>query len=145
MEILHLTLKRKWFEMILHGEKKEEYRDNTSYWISRLLDGAIVTAPTIYPYKPKKFDIVRFRNGYQKDSPTFDIEFKGLELSTGNPEWGAFPDRLCFVIKLGDIIKDDKYENAVKHYVDSIVWKIAEPIAGMMNEGINKSNQNTEQ
>jgi hypothetical protein len=27
MKILHLTLNKKWFDMILLGEKKEEYRE----------------------------------------------------------------------------------------------------------------------
>ena len=28
-KILHLTLKKKWFDMIASGEKKEEYREMT--------------------------------------------------------------------------------------------------------------------
>lgn len=34
---LHLNLIRKWFEMIYEGEKKEEYREITTYWCARLL------------------------------------------------------------------------------------------------------------
>lgn len=36
MKILHLTLKKKWFDMILSGEKKEEYRDTKEFWLRRL-------------------------------------------------------------------------------------------------------------
>lgn len=36
MKILHLTLTKKWFDMILSGEKKEEYREITKYWKVRL-------------------------------------------------------------------------------------------------------------
>jgi hypothetical protein len=35
---LHLNLKRKWFDMILSGEKKEEYREIKKHWVKQLLD-----------------------------------------------------------------------------------------------------------
>ena len=35
---LHLVLKRKWWEMIESGEKKEEYRDFTPFYVKRLCD-----------------------------------------------------------------------------------------------------------
>ena len=95
MKILHLTLKRKWFEMILRGEKPEEYREIKWHWIQRL---------TFDMIKHKSFDIVRFRNGYDKDAPTFDIEFRGIEIREGNPEWGAAPSMKYFVIRLGKLI-----------------------------------------
>lgn len=133
MKILHLTLKRKWFTMILHGEKREEYRELTEYWASRILYkiplplGGYMSAWSDIKNGHKgeewkkrtgnapvfeKFDIVRFRNGYQKDSPTFDIEFKGIEIKTGNPEWGAVPGMEYFVIKLGEIVNEDQYLDA---------------------------------
>lgn len=31
MNVLKLTLKRKWFDMIAEGVKKEEYRNNNDY------------------------------------------------------------------------------------------------------------------
>lgn len=36
MKTLKLTLTRKWFDMILRGEKKEEYREIKPYWEQRL-------------------------------------------------------------------------------------------------------------
>lgn len=35
--MLILPIKRKWFDMILSGEKKEEYRDIKPYYDTRLL------------------------------------------------------------------------------------------------------------
>ena len=35
---LHLVLKRKWWDMIASGEKKEEYREVCHYWARRLLN-----------------------------------------------------------------------------------------------------------
>jgi len=34
MNILRLTIKKEWFDMIQSGEKKEEYREIKPYWIS---------------------------------------------------------------------------------------------------------------
>lgn len=39
MKILHLTLKKKWFDMIASGEKKEEYREIKPYWEKRFICG----------------------------------------------------------------------------------------------------------
>ena len=33
--MLVLPIKKKWFDMILSGEKKEEYRDVSPYWKQR--------------------------------------------------------------------------------------------------------------
>lgn len=34
--VLHLTLKKYWFDMIKSGVKKEEYREIKDYWVKRL-------------------------------------------------------------------------------------------------------------
>ena len=34
--VLHLTLKKYWFDMIKSGIKKEEYREIKDYWVKRL-------------------------------------------------------------------------------------------------------------
>ncbi len=98
-KVLYLTLKKKWFDMILSGEKKEEYREHKSYWQSRL-----VKEGYWHTQACKDFDAVHFTNGYGKDKPQILIECKGIELSdNGNPEWGY--EERCFIIKLGNIIK----------------------------------------
>lgn len=60
MQILHLTLKKKWFDAIASGKKTIEYRENKPYWHSRLIDknGDF-----------KHFDVVIFKNGYSKEAP----------------------------------------------------------------------------
>ena len=40
--ILHLVLKRKWWDIIESGEKTDEYRGFTRHWFSRLVDCARV-------------------------------------------------------------------------------------------------------
>jgi len=74
MKILHLTLKKKWFNMILSGDKPEEYREIKPYWTKRLSRTGIDRI-----FIPKDFDVVSFTNGYGKDSPSFLIECKGIK------------------------------------------------------------------
>lgn len=95
MRILHLTLKKKWFDMIASGEKKEEYREIKPYWISRLCAWKNAYDPC------RDFTAIQFKNGYSKDAPTLLFESAGIEIATGNPEWGAEPGKEYFVIRLG--------------------------------------------
>ena len=90
MNTLHLTLKKKWFDMILSGEKTEEYRDIKPYYNLRLIG--------------REYDSVVFRNGYASNAPQFTIELKNITPSTGKPEWGAEEGKVYFVLSLGKII-----------------------------------------
>lgn len=90
MKVLHLTLKKQWFDMILHGIKKEEYREIKEYWNVRLDD--------------KSIDVISFRNGYSPNSPRMVVDL--LEqpyCSKGNPEWGA-PEHGVWILRLGDVL-----------------------------------------
>ena len=67
--ILPLTLNKKWFDMILSGVKKEEYREIKPYWIKRfkaeILAKQVWTegGPVIEKeYKFKHFDLIKFTN-----------------------------------------------------------------------------------
>ncbi len=72
MKILHLTLKRKWFDLIASGQKTIEYRVWKSYWQSRFLK----RAPGCMKWV--KFEEVHFRNGYAKDSPFMRVKCNGI-------------------------------------------------------------------
>lgn len=97
MKTLNLTLKKKWFDMILSGEKKEEYREIKPYWWNRLE----------YPFSDMKikYDAVKFRNGYSKDAPTIIIECVGVKRGNAKPEWSDNWQGKVFVIELGNIIE----------------------------------------
>ena len=88
MKTLNLTLKKKWFDMILSGTKKEEYREIKPYWSKR--------------FEGKSYDVIVFRNGYQKDSPSFSVKLLGIDVGYGKPEWGA-NDQMVYILKLGEI------------------------------------------
>lgn len=68
-KILHLTLKKKWFDLIACGKKEYEYREDKPYWQKRLMDkdGFAI-----------EFDEIHFRNGYGKNAPFMRVEWKGL-------------------------------------------------------------------
>lgn len=106
MTILHLTLKKKWFDMIASGEKKEEYRDLKMYWAVRLMNGFPSTfgIDTLNP-DFKDFDTVKFTHGYKKGAPTITLVIKKITIGDGKYEWGATSNEKYFVIKLGNILK----------------------------------------
>lgn len=90
---LTLPLKRKWFELIRSGEKREEYREMSPYWKRRL--------ESAHWGGFRHFDRLVFTLGYpKKDDTERRLEFANPQVSigSGRPEWGAEPGRLYFVI-----------------------------------------------
>ena len=59
-KVLHLVLKRKYFERIHEGTKTIEYRDFTKYWKKRI-DG-------------KHYTHIKFQLAYSKNPPTMLVE-----------------------------------------------------------------------
>jgi len=100
---LHLTLKKKWFDMILSGEKKEEYREKKDYWINRLCDLLECWAHNSYDHF-NHFDTITFRNGYASEAPTMVIELKSISIGVPKPEWGGMNNEPVFVLSLGKIL-----------------------------------------
>jgi hypothetical protein len=108
-----MSLKRKWFEMTKSGIKTEDYREITPHWIKRLYDekflflSETINPESLFEYSFKKFDTNTMTLGYPKSGDTERIlvlEHVGIEIRTGNPEWGAEPGKLYFVIKHGEKI-----------------------------------------
>jgi hypothetical protein len=105
LRILHLTLTKEPFEMIASGVKLEEYRTIKPYWWTRLTDKTILAGMR----KDKEFDIVRFKNGYGKNAPEMDVQWKGMEMGVGKKEWGASGNKQ-FIIKLGKVLSIKNYK-----------------------------------
>lgn len=117
MKNLQLSLKTKWFEMTKSGIKTEDYREITPYWIKRLTHYSFKkeNKPLIVDLYLKKdnFNFKEFHKntmtlGYPKSGDTeriLKLEHKGIEIRTGNPDWGAEPDKLYFVIKHGGSVE----------------------------------------
>lgn len=110
--MLTLPIKKKWFDMIKSGEKKEEYREIKPYWNKRFIKlmGVGIYNPeknTFYPsfekderigYEPKP-KYVLFRNGYGNDKPTIKCLIE-LSIGIGKLELGAEPNKLYYVLKI---------------------------------------------
>jgi hypothetical protein len=131
MKYLQLSLKKKWFEMTKSGVKTEDYREINDYWCRRLLELDQVTEHAIWmeiiddlrdpkihhedAYECMSFFGIRFKNfdgnimtlGYPKSNDIeriLKLEHKGIEIKEGNPEWGAEPGKLYFVIRHGSVL-----------------------------------------
>ena len=77
--MLTLPIKKQWYDAILAGKKKIEYREIKPYWTSRFLkvleidgkpDEDISSLERKINRQHKQIDVV-FRNGYEPDSPSF--------------------------------------------------------------------------
>lgn len=99
MKTLHLNLTRKWFDMILSGEKKHEYREITDYWIKRL------SIPEGKYYRCRQdFNTVTFSNGNSKHRVEFVVKLDRISTGTGVHRWGAMRNRRYFILHLGAVI-----------------------------------------
>ena len=112
--MLTLPIKKKWFDMILSGEKKEEYRDRREYYDTRFMNhfGFIIVGGKMFnqvlPEELKKDEKqpIIFRNGYSSTSPSFTA-ICSLREGTGKPEWGAEPGKTYYVLTIHEIIKQE--------------------------------------
>lgn len=125
---LQVPLYRKWYDMTDEGIKKEDYRDINIYWARRLV--YMLKDVLLHRHVPqfiddkdaynfltcpqnnfgfKDFDYNIMTLGYPKKgdkSKRIKLEHKGIKIGYGNPEWGAEPNKLYFIIMHGDIIKE---------------------------------------
>ena len=111
---LRLSLKKKWFDMTKAGIKTEDYREINEYWINRLCEAHspltfVIGTDLIDKHTGQCFSIKKFEHnimtlGYPKTTDNeriLQLEHKGIEIRTGNPEWGAEQNKLYFVILHG--------------------------------------------
>lgn len=130
MKKLQLPLKKQWFEMTKLGIKKEDYRELNPYWFVRLFDRSKGQSKLIlqgfcddlkrdksackwnydngFFFKFKVFENNIMTLGYPKSTDNeriLKLEHKGIEIRTGNPDWGAEHGKIYFVIKHGEILK----------------------------------------
>lgn len=102
--VIHLNLKKKWFDMILSGEKTEEYREVKEYYNKRFKPHSHVHIGTTW--WPCHMINICFSCGYSKTRPQMIIEMKGMKFnSTGKYEWGAEPGKQYYVLELGPILE----------------------------------------
>jgi hypothetical protein len=83
-------IKKKWFDMILSGEKKEEYRDIKPFYNSRM---------------KKKYKYIEFRCIYSKTSPVIRVKCLNITKGKGRRQWGFSDNDNKYIISLGDIVE----------------------------------------
>ena len=88
MNILHLVLKRKYFERIYNGTKITEYRDFSKYWQKRI--------------EGKDYTHIKFQLGYTKNPPTMLVEIHDRNVV-------EYKDDLAYAFDLGKIIEVKNY------------------------------------
>lgn len=101
MSALKLTLTKNWFDLILSGKKKSEFREHKKHWIQRLSnpDGSF-----------KTYDEIEFTNGYGADRPFMRAKFEGVSIGQGrdlkpNNKEPITKDGLYYEISIGPIIE----------------------------------------
>ena len=116
---LILPLKKKWFDLIKAGIKKEEYREIKPYYIRKFIkfdtlredllehykigfdDGEIVCMENELRLLSDKLGKVVFTLGYPKANDTdrrLEFNYPQIRIGEGRPKWGAEPGKIYFVI-----------------------------------------------
>ena len=119
-KVLTLTISKQWFDMVVAGEKTEEYMWIKPYWVARLFQfnsnifdmryiASVLEGRTdllkryIYIQRIvwKPFTHVLFINGYRKDSQRIEKEIESITI--GKPKKGLCQDKWLdtefFIIK----------------------------------------------
>ncbi len=132
--VLNLPVKKKWYEMMESGIKREEYRVINKYWHSRLAQCYKWCSGMYF----KKFDASDFDDAQNSNNNSngfcqgcenvchfekivtassiarircgytnkyMDFFIKQIKIGVGKEEWGAEPGKRYFVIVLGERIK----------------------------------------
>lgn len=92
--MLVLPIKKKWFDMIISGEKREEYREFKQYYHSRI--GYLTRGNQIIK--------VMFRNGQKYNSPAVICRCT-VTVGKGIEKWGAIPDTNYYILKIIEILE----------------------------------------
>ena len=110
--MLTLPIKRKWFDMILTGEKTEEYREVKPYYTMRFRqfvslnpDVPDCAVEDLFRRAAQtggvKYRNVVLRNGYSWHSPAMRISGR-IMIRQGRPEWGAAKGREYYVLTVDE-------------------------------------------
>ena len=109
--MLILPIKKKWFDMIRSGEKKEEYREIKPYYDNRLMNafgfilvgGQMFYGELVPEEIQKEWPVpVIFRNGYSADSPQLTA-YCNLRIGKGKTEWGAVSGETYYILEIVEV------------------------------------------
>ena len=111
--MLTLPIKKKWFDMIVAGEKKEEYRDIKPYYDTRnftLLgciweNNELIKSP-LPELQRETVQKIAFRNGYSKNAPTIIANCE-LKAGKGREDWGAEPEKTYYILSIKSVTNSE--------------------------------------
>ena len=101
--MLILPIKKKWFDMIALGKKKEEYREIKPYYTKRFQNAGMLNSRELATFK--HVDIM-LRNGYSANAPTLYAQVI-LRHDHGKPEWGAEEGKVYYCLEIVKLYKLD--------------------------------------
>jgi hypothetical protein len=125
--MLVLPIKKKWFDMIVSGEKKEEYREIKPYYDKRLGN---------FAKSAGKVTTIILRNGYSYEAPSVKCKCT-VEIGEGKKEWGADKGKEYYILTILEIIE-------IKNLDNPNPLKVKEAMATAMLPAINKDNEDTQ-
>ena len=108
-------MEKRWYNMILSGEKKEEYRECKPFWIKRLTKPEyhnMGQIELIHKLASKEafrtdYDVIQFSNGYQKGCRKMTVELRGMHYGfPSNLNWidGLNENNFYICLELGKIL-----------------------------------------
>lgn len=101
--MLRLPIERKWLDMILAGEKGDDYREIKPYWTVRIIHWLGFPAEATETVTESVLELLReqgtikalpvvLQNGYGHNAPEAEVMCR-LSIGTGKEEWGAVPGK----------------------------------------------------
>lgn len=100
MKDLFLTIHRKYFEEILFGLKREEYRIVKPFFEKKIVG--------------KHYDTITFQNGYSKKSPRLTAQYLGFNIVEMQHEFFGSEKVKVFEIKIGKILNTKNLPKQIK-------------------------------
>lgn len=86
-----MTIKRQYFDEILSGKKKEEFRMVNPHWVDKIIG--------------KEYTHIIFQNGYNRNAPRLEAEYMSYDIRNIRNDFFGNDEVTVFVLKLGTIKK----------------------------------------
>ena len=101
--MLILPIKKKWFDMIALGHKKEEYREIKPYYTKRFQNIGLLDKRHEDEATNRTAEIA-LRNGYAATDPTLIVKVE-LKFGLGKEEWGADPNEWYYILAIKKVLR----------------------------------------
>lgn len=103
--MLTLPIKKKWFDMIVSGEKKEEYRTINEYYGKRFQKLGLIDKDG---FLTDNYARIILRNGYGRNVPEVQVVVS-LGVGYGWEKWGADPYEVYYILRIMNVFAPSLY------------------------------------